>query len=56
MEEQNKNVEETQQEEVKKEHKPLKRFIVIGIGAVILGGIVSAFVILRKSKKDEDDD
>ena len=28
----------------------------IGIGAVILGGIVSAFVILRKSKKDEDDD
>ena len=30
MEEQNKNVEETQQEEVKKEHKPFKRFIVIG--------------------------
>ena len=28
----------------------------IGIGAVILGGIVSSFVILRKSKKDEDDD
>lgn len=28
----------------------------IGIGAVILGGIVSVFVILRKSKKDEDDD
>ena len=43
MEEQNKNVEETQQEEVKKEHKPLKRFIVIGIGAVIAAA--AAYII-----------
>ena len=35
MEEKNKNVEETQQEEVKKEHKPFKRFILIGVGVVI---------------------
>ena len=43
MEEQNKNVEETQQEEVKKEHKPFKRFIVIGIGAVIAAA--TAYII-----------
>ena len=43
MEEQNKNVEETQQEEVKKEHKPFKRFIVIGIGAVIAAA--AAYII-----------
>lgn len=28
----------------------------IGLGAVIFGGIVSAFVIFKKNKKDEDDE
>ena len=43
MEEKNKNVEETQQEEVKKEHKPFKRFILIGVGLVIAAA--SAYIV-----------
>ena len=43
MEEKNKNVEETQQEEVTKEHKPFKRFILIGVGLVIAAA--SAYIV-----------
>ena len=43
MEEKKKNVEENQQEEVKKEHKPFKRFILIGVGLVIAAA--SAYIV-----------
>lgn len=43
MEDKNKNVEETQQEEVTKEHKPFKRFILIGVGLVIAAA--SAYIV-----------
>lgn len=41
MEEQNTNIEEQniQSEEVKKEHKPFKRFIAMGVGIVVAAAI-----------------